>query len=85
VLLQLRKVDQFTVEVTSLVAECIYNPSDDKMKEIIRLYESDPQLKLYAYYDGDRVVAIIGLNINLLDNIAVVRHIAIKQEVRGER
>jgi predicted GNAT family N-acyltransferase len=81
---QLKKVEEFTVEITSLVAQCVYNPTDDKMKDIISLYESDSHLKLYAYYDGERVVAIIGLHTKSLDKIAVIRHIAVQQEVRSK-
>lgn len=81
--MMIRQVDLLTSEIISLLSECIYNPSVDKMNDVTRLYDSDEYRKLYAYYVGDRVTAVIGVKVDPSENRAEILHIAVEQGVRG--
>ncbi|NIK24534.1 GNAT family N-acetyltransferase [Paenibacillus lupini] len=79
---QLRQVKEFTEQVVSVVAQCVYNPTEEKMNGIIQLYKSDANRVLYAYDDGSRIAAIIGLLIKPEE--IVILHIAVDQGMRGK-
>lgn len=51
---------------------------------VIRLYKSDPNRILYAFAEGEKLVAIIGLKINRTENTAVILHIAVEEAKRGK-
>jgi predicted GNAT family acetyltransferase len=81
-MVQLRQVKEFTEQVVSVIAQCVYNPTEDKMNGIVQLYKSDANRVLYAYDDGSIVAAIIGLQIKPEET--VILHIAVDQGMRGK-
>ncbi|OZQ61047.1 hypothetical protein CA600_26325 [Paenibacillus sp. VTT E-133280] len=80
----IRQIEEFTSDIISLLSECIYKPSVDKMNNVIRLYEYNKYWKLYGYYVSERVSAVIGIKINPAENSAVILHVAVKQGARGK-
>ncbi|MGN7470832.1 GNAT family N-acetyltransferase [Brevibacillus sp. SAFN-007a] len=83
-MLPLKKVDELTDDVASVIAPCLYNPTREKLNVLMRLYKSDPNRILYACVDDDGVFAIIGLKINPAEKTAVILHIAVTKERRGQ-
>jgi predicted GNAT family acetyltransferase len=81
-MVQLRQVKEFTEQVVSVIAQCVYNPTEDKMNGIVQLYKSDADRVLYAYDDGSRIAAIIGLLIKPEETI--ISHIGVREEMRGK-
>lgn len=81
-MLQFRQVKQFTEQVVSVIAQCVYNPTEDKMNGIVQLYNSEADRVLYVYDDGSRIAAIIGLLIQPEE--IVILHIAVREEMRGK-
>lgn len=62
----LKQVEEFSLDITSVMAQCIYNPDRDKMNKIAKAYEADPLQIVYAYYKEPKdtaVAAIIGLKL----------------------
>ncbi|MGO4107018.1 GNAT family N-acetyltransferase [Paenibacillus sp. YAF4_2] len=79
---QLRQVKGFSKQVVSVIAQCVYNPTEEKMNGIVQLYNLDANRVLYAYDDGSRIAAIIGLLIKPEE--IVISHIAVDEEMRGK-
>ncbi|BBH24328.1 hypothetical protein Back11_56730 [Paenibacillus baekrokdamisoli] len=79
----LKKIDEFSLQITSVLAQCMFNPDRTKMNKIVEAYEADPLRCVYAYYDADRVAAIIGLKLNPVEKSAVILHIAVDHSFRG--
>ncbi|EJL43561.1 N-acetyltransferase [Brevibacillus agri] len=82
--LTLQQVDELTADVAAVIAPCLYNPTPEKLNVLMRLYKTDPNRSLYACVDGDSVFAIIGLKRNPTENTAVILHIAVTEERRGQ-
>lgn len=83
----LKQIEEFSADITSVLAKCIYNPDTEKMNRIVKTYEEDPSRFVYAYYDKESqdagAAAIIGLKINLEEKNAVILHIAVDHNLRG--
>lgn len=74
------------MDVTSVMAQCIYNPDRDKMNKIAKAYETDPLRVVYAYCketENPVVAAVIGLKLHSEQKTAVILHIAVDHNLRG--
>ncbi|MDH6348189.1 GNAT family N-acetyltransferase [Brevibacillus sp. 1238] len=83
-MLQLKQIHELTDDVASVIAASIFNPTEEKLNVLMRLYKSDPNRILYAFAEGEKLVAIIGLKINRTENTAVILHIAVEEVQRGK-
>ncbi|MCR8630176.1 GNAT family N-acetyltransferase [Paenibacillus radicis (ex Xue et al. 2023)] len=82
----LKKVEKFSSDITSVMAQCIHNPDTEKMNRVLKTYEADPYRIVYAYYKESKdaaAAAIIGLKLNPEQKSAVILHIAVNHSLRG--
>jgi ribosomal protein S18 acetylase RimI-like enzyme len=82
----LKQVEEFSSDITSVFAQCIYNPDTEKMNRIVKTYKEDPTRIVYAYYKESQdaeAAAIIGLKLNLEEKYSVILNIAVDHNLRG--
>lgn len=81
----LKRVDVFTSEVISVMAQCMNNPNEEKMNRVLKTYDADPSRVVYACYNEMQdVMGIIGLELNLEQNKAIILHMAVDQRKGGK-
>ncbi|XEC94322.1 GNAT family N-acetyltransferase [Paenibacillus tarimensis] len=80
----LKQVEEFSADVTSVMAQCIYNPDSEKMSRTVKAYKEDPLRSVYAYYEEmeSEAAAIIGLRLIPEEKFAVILHVAVDHKYR---
>ncbi|WP_230986949.1 GNAT family N-acetyltransferase [Cohnella fermenti] len=69
-------------EVAELLEMAVF-PDPGRLAEAIREYETDGRLDLMGYVDEDRLVGIVGYEVNE-DNVLTIKHLAVAPEERGK-
>ncbi|GIP34398.1 N-acetyltransferase [Paenibacillus sp. J2TS4] len=85
-LLALQHKEDFTPDIRRILEQCLYLPDEDKLDKIVCLYLSDSCRFFYTWNDGteEGVQAIIGISVRAETQCAVILHIAVKEEMRGQ-
>ncbi|MGE5703210.1 MAG: GNAT family N-acetyltransferase [Clostridia bacterium] len=81
---RLKTVHTFTDDVLAILAECMYQPDEQKLTQLVHLYQTEKDRLFFAYHDVEnRTIAVIGCKLMQQKQIEIL-HIAVKQADRGK-
>lgn len=68
--------------IKDLIGQCLYDPSQDKINEVINSYLSNDKYLLLGHKEDNEIAGYIGLDLTYPLK-TIIKHIAVKEERRN--